>query len=168
MSSITYGPIFAQLAKPHIDTGAPIWIPCANVTWHTDSQVKLRPDEWRGAPLPTYPGDDGFERSWAQNPWILARPCSLDTVLKGRLVLPPPYPPAPQEWPNKYSTWLPADDGNVVHFKPDGMPGLTARISYTSYNEIKTGPPAGWQDTLPQQYAALLQKAQQQQASGLW
>jgi hypothetical protein len=160
-------PLFAAV-KPFLDTATPVWIKCAHLGWTADSKVTMRPDAWKGVPLPTGPTDDAFEQGWARNPWIAADPCSNSTFVKGTLAyVTHPAPPANQ--PDLYKTQYPDPQlGHTLHFKPDGMPALTGFIWAHDYDKVTTTPPAGWTDTLSQQYSAALAKAEQQKTAGLW
>jgi len=159
-------PLFAAV-KPLLDSATPVWIQCKHLGWSDTSKVRMRPDEWKGVPLPTGPSDDAFEQSWARNPWISAGPCTGDTMVKGTLAY-VVYPQAPASRPDLYKTYPDPMSGQILAFKPEGMPLLTGSIWAHDYAKVTTAAPEGWVNTLPQQYATLLAKAEQQKAAGLW
>jgi len=149
-------PLFAAV-KPLLESSTPVWVKCDYLDWNDDSKVRMRPDEWKGAPLPPSFGDDGFDYHWKQNPWISAGPCVSGTIIKGTLA-----------YQQDKTQFLDPQLGHNLLFKPEGAPALTGFIWAHNYRELTTAQPAGWQNTLPQQYAALLAKAEQQKALGLW
>ena len=146
--------LFATV-KPHVDAGTPVWVKCDHLGWTGDAKIRMRPDTWTGTPSPTSPGDHPADVSWARDPWEYVPPCSGNTLVKGTLA-----------YADK--TMCSGIVGGTVLFKPEGMPALTGYIRALDYAQLSTAPPAGWQNTLPQQYGALLQKVDQQKATGLW
>lgn len=160
-------PLFAAV-KPLLDSATPVWIQCKYLGWSDKSKVLMRPDMWAGVPLPTGPSDDAFEQGWAQNPWVSVDPCSMDTFVKGTLAY-VVYPQAPANKPDLYKTQYPDPlSGQILAFRPEGMPALSGSIWAHDYAKLTTTGPIGWTDTLPQQYAAAMAKAEQQKAAGLW
>lgn len=128
---------------------SPVWVKCEHLFWGTDSQVKMRPDNWLGVPFPDDPDDDQFMRGWNRDPWILVNPCASGSIVKGTVVT------ATQ--PDKNVT-----PGHTLAFKPDDMPARTCFIWAHNYGDLSKAAPTGWKSTLKQDYSALLDKLQQQ------
>lgn len=139
--------------KPYLDAvkpliGQDVWVPCSSLSgW--SSQIKMRPKEWTGVPFPATTHPDPAELSWNRDPWIYVNPCSRDTLVKGKLALVPEL-------------------GHVLKFTPASEPKLTANINYLEYSKAMPAAPAGWVDTLSQQYTAKKMEADDQKKRGLW
>lgn len=151
--------------KPLVEAGTDVWVSCQHINWTKDSTVMMRPKMWTGVPFPSSLGDDGFEQSWNRNPWIEASPCSLDTVLKGKLTL---VERTPEEREKMKGTYNEPELGYFLYFKPTSEPQLKAFLGFQNYKMVMTEAPAGWTDTLTQQYASVKQEAEMQKVKGLW
>jgi len=151
--------------KPLLDAGTDVWVSCQHLNWTETSSVRMRPKMWTGVPFPSNFGDDGFEQSWNRNPWIQADPCSRDTIIKGKLVY---VECSPERLEKVKGTYQEPELGYFLHFKPTAEPHLRAFLSFLTYKELMTEPPAGWVDTLSQEYAAVKQEAEMQKMKGLW
>ena len=139
--------------KPYLDAvkpliGQDVWVPCSSLSgW--SSQIKMRPKEWTGVPFPLTTHPDPVELSWNRDPWIYVDPCNRGTVVKGKLALVPEL-------------------GHALKFTPASEPKLTANINFLEYSKAMPAAPAGWVDTLSQQYTAKKMEADEQKKRGLW
>jgi len=151
--------------KPLLEAGADVWVQCKNLGWGKESKVTMRPENWTGVPFPTGPSDDAFEQNWAHNPFISADPCGYNTVVKGKLAY---VERTAEERQKMKGTMQEPELGAWLDFKPSSEPKLSAFISFVDYKNIKTQAPAGWTDTLSQEYKDLKQKVDEQKMKGLW
>jgi len=139
--------------KPYIDgikplIGQDVWVPCSDL-YGWSSQIKMRPKDWTGVPFPNSAYPDIAELSWNRDPWVFANPCRKGSIIKGKLFAVPEL-------------------GHALKFRPVSEPQLTANFMYLDYKKAMPTAPAGWVDTLSQQYQARKMEADDQKKRGLW
>lgn len=155
--------------KPYLDAvkpliGQDVWVPCSSLSgW--SSQIKMRPKEWTGVPFPLTTHPDPVELSWNRDPWIYDDPCNRGTVVKGKLAY---VECSPKQLEKVKGTYQDPELGYFLHFKPTAEPKLTANINFLEYSKAMPAAPAGWVDTLSQQYTAKKMEADEQKKRGLW